>query len=292
MELTTINKNLPANEIEAIQKVRLDLRPFAENKNSPKAFEIDGRELIRHIRDRVQVSMEHSGAVDKNEQAGAITAVSMEVYQWLIRSKYKHITLAEITDAFRRGGSGEYETANNRIFGYGADRYMKFIKGYMDSPDREAAMKDWIKNVETPTTEKPVTDAFKPNMDLANELFELFKAEPKAIKGNVHAPESGSFYHLPTIFNFLVDNFDLEKFKELYKDQVLTQAKKDYWAFIKSGLSRQEIKDGKMQVLIDTVKLEQNKTFDYYCDAEGLRVLFTKLIEKNKTLTDLKKREL
>jgi hypothetical protein len=295
MELTTINKNLQANEVEAIQKVRADLRPFAENKNSPKAFEIDGRELIRHIRDRVQVSMEHSGAVDKNEQAGAITAVSMEVYQWLIRSKYKHITLAEITDSFRRGGSGEYETASNRIFGYGADRYMRFIKGYMDSSDREAAMKGWLKAIDQPTTEKPITDILNRSnevmWDMCQVLFELFKVEPKAIKGTVHAPESGKykFYHLPSLFNYLVDNFEIP-FSPETKAQVKKEADKQYWEFIKKGLSKKQKEEGKLQDLIDSVKMGTNQTIEHYRDAEGLRVLFSKLIERNKHLTTLKRK--
>lgn len=289
-ELTKqVNSYLEKHEIKSISKVRQDLQPFLNNRNSPKSNMIHGSELIKHIRDRVQVSMENAGVTNINEQASAITTVSTEVYQWLINSKYKHITLAEITDAFRRGGSGEYESENKRIFGYGADRFTKYIRGYMDCNEREIAMKEWLKKQdEELITDNPVMDLFKPNLDIALMLFDIFKENPKLIKGTVLNHED-TIYHIPAIFNFLIDNFEINISNET-KKKVVESGKKKYWEFIKSGLSKKELQEGKLQLLIDSVKSEHNKTLDNYCDVEGLLVLFNGLITRNKSVSDLKRK--
>ena len=195
------------------------------------------------------------------------------------------LTMSEAKIALREGYRGAF---GFEVFGLSAVNFGKCFRAYDNWEKRLEAQKAFNKEIEEPTTDKPVIDMFPKNMENAIACFETFKAEPKLMSGTVSSSESGTF-HLPTVFNFLVDNFDIP-FSAETKKIVLDKAKRDYWDFMKSGLSRQEIKDGKLQQLINTVKLDNNRTFEYYCDAEGLRVLFTKLIERNKTLTDLKKK--
>jgi hypothetical protein len=278
---------LQPNEVKAIAKVNLELRPFVENKNSPKVFEAPVLEATQFIRDQVQISMHRGGLVDLTKQAAAITSVATGVYEYIVRSKYKHVTFAEMADAFLRGGAGEYDTDSRKLFGYGVDRFTQCIRFYMESASREHAMKKWISEIESPSTEKPVADLFKINLAICQNFFELFDpSTPKKYK-SVYAHDSDVF-HLPSLFDFLRSNYEFS-ISDAGQETILKTAKIEYNEYIKkSGLQKSD--PGKWQTLVESVKLGTNVTFDFSVKTEALKYIFTKMKEKNKTLNDLKRR--
>ncbi len=283
------SKQLAKLEKEALQVLPPEFQELIRAKYEPRistypeSLQVDYmkvivKELMLHIQsNHLQLK---DGPLEDMIQTLAFMAVGE------LRSLATKYTLTEAKIALREGYRGSYQSTIGDIYGLSAVNFAKCFRAYDTWDKRLEAQKAFNKAIDEPVTEKPVTDMFKVNLDIANSLFELFQKEPKLIVGTTVSTETG-FYHLPTIFNFLNDNFVLN-FSPETKAEVLKKAKADYWAFINEGLTRQERKDGKLQTLIDTVKLDNNKTFDYYCDAEGLRVLFSKLIERNKTLTDLK----
>lgn len=285
-------KVLAKFETDALETLSPEYREIIRAKYEPKISTYQEFQQVDYMKVIVKELMIHTQSnhlqlseelLEYNIKSFAAMAIGE------LRSLSNKFTLSEAKIALREGYRGSYSHFIGEIYGLSAVNFAKCFRAYDIWEKRLDAQKEFNKAIDNPTTEKPIADLFPKNLENAVECFECFKREPKAMNGTTHSTETG-FYHLPTIFNFLNDNFVLN-FSPETKAMVLDKAKKDYWKFINKGLTYQQKLDGKLQTLIDSVKLEANKTFDYYCDSEGLRVLFTKLIERNKSITDLKKKD-
>lgn len=279
-------------EADALELLKPDFKEIIRAKFEPKISSYSEMQKVDYMKVIIKELMIHTQSnhlqlkedvLDDTIKLFAVMALGE------LRSLENKFTLSEVKIAIREGYRGSYSHFIGEIYGLSAVNFSKCFRAYDTWEKKLEAQKEFNKALDFPTTEIPVADLFPKNLENAIACFECFKRDPKLMNGTTHSTETG-FYHLPTIFNFLNDNFVLN-FSDETKAHVLDKAKKDYWKFINEGLTYQQRTEGKLQELIDSVRLEQNKTFDYYCDSEGLRILFTKLIERNKSITDLKKKE-
>jgi len=268
-------------ELKALNNLQPAQRFYVEAKNEQKIINIERGEALRLIYTEIAKTIELSGENKKyileNDQ---LKSVAKFIYDYVLE-QYKGITISELRNAFKLGISNEY----GEYVGYGTVTFTKFIKGYMSSIKRENAMKEWNKH-QIPTTEKPITKMFEKNMEIANYFFEI--CEPKiAERFDTIVNHEDNIMHLPSIYDFLFENFKIS-FSNESRDILTKKAKVKYHEYIKkSGLKKYDPKG--YEQIINSVIFENNKTFDYYLKTQALIFLTLKLKEQSKTYNDLKR---
>lgn len=279
-QIANIN-GFSALEVEAMQKVNEYLKPYIQAKNEKKIIHSDKLETLTKLYAIIVKTIELSGENKKynldNQQLKNVTGF---VYD-LVLEQYKGATLSELDLAFNKGLIGEY----GETIGFGVITFSKWIKGYMTSIKREQAIKEWHK-FQIPTTEKPITKMFEKNMEIANYFFEI--CEPKiAERFDTIVNYEDNIMHLPSIYDFLFENFKIS-FSDESRDILIKKAKVKYHEYIKkSGLKKYDPKG--YEQIINSVIFENNKTFDYYLKTQALIFLTLKLKEQSKTYNDLKR---
>jgi hypothetical protein len=277
--LTTIN-GFSSLEVEAMQKLPEHQKLFVEAKNETKIINIDKQEVLTKIYALIIQTIELSGENKKYNLDNTQTkSVANFIYSFVCE-QYKGITLSELRNAFKLGISNEY----GDFVGFGTVTFTKFIKGYMNSIKREQAMKEWNKN-QIVTTQVPITKFFDQNMELAKLFFEICD-EKKAERFDTIYNHNDTILHLPSIYDFLFENYQIS-FSEESKEQLLKKAKIKYNNYInKSGLKTKD-ESGYKQI-INSVKFGENRTFDYYVKTQALIKLVLKLKERGQTFNNLK----
>lgn len=276
--LTTIGFN--QLELEALNKLPEHLKFYVSAKNEQKIINIERGEALRLIYTEIAKTIELSGENKKyvleNDQ---LKNIAKFIYDFVLEH-YKGITLTELKNAFKLGLTGEY----GQYVGYGTVTFSKFIKGYMSSQKREQAMKEWFK-MQDVRVEAPVTKFFEQNMEIAKYFFKICEPD-KAHRFGTIINHEDNVMHLPSIYKFLFDNFQIS-FSDESKEKIKKQAKINYNNFLnKSEIKRYDEK-GYNSIVLSVID-DNNKTFEYYVQKEALIFLTLKLKEQGKTYDNLK----
>jgi len=268
-------------EAEAMQKLPSQLKLYVQAKNETKIINLNKQDVLTKLYALIIKTIELSGENKKyNLEANTIKNVSGFIYDYVIEH-YKGATLTELENAFNLGLTGEY----GQYVGYGTVTFSKFIKGYMSSQKREQAMKEWFK-MQDVRVEAPVTKFFEQNMEIAKYFFKICEPD-KAHRFGTIINHEDNVMHLPSIYKFLFDNFQIS-FSDESKEKIKKQAKINYNNFLKkSEIKRYDEKCYNSIVL--SVIDDNNKTFEYYVQKEALIFLTLKLKEQGKTYDNLKK---
>lgn len=279
-EITIQKDYLNLNELEALNDMQECNVPFILAKNSIKIKEMDAEEAKKAIFICIAQAIELSG---QNKQFGndpvVIANVSKFVYEHLLEH-FKGICLAEIDKSFKMGITGEF----GDYIGFGVATFTKFIKGYMTSKKREAAMKEFLRVQEKPlTTEIPVAKLFEINIGIAEEFFSIFDSN---IKYKTIVTIENSVFHLPSIYDFLHENYKFYLMPD-EREGVILSAKTEYNNYLKKSDIKQINRAG-FELLCESVKNETNRTYDNYLKAEALKFLFNKMKVKGITINNLK----
>lgn len=298
-QLTTQKSYLTGAELSAIDKLPESVKPFVEAKNSIKVALLEPQPARVEFMKLMVSCMNISGQdkkfhLDENQ----LITVSRFMYDFVM-NRYKGMTLKEVENSFNLGVTGEY----GDTVGFGVATLSKYVKGYMESQKRSTAMKEWLKAQDEPvTTNRPVTEFLKQNMDILLAFFEILNPEnAKRIDNLLNVDDT--IYHLPSIYDFMRKTFVIE-FKPHQRETIIKSAKERYWHFIKkSGLPkhRQESYD----MIVKSVKDYSNDdlmkvidtydtagiciTYDYHVKSEALKYVILGMKLKEKTLKDLQK---
>ena len=267
-------------EVEAMQKLPSQLKLYVQAKNETKIINLNKQDVLTKLYALIIKTIELSGENKKyNLEANTIKNVAGFIYDFVIEN-YKGATLTELENAFNLGLTGEY----GQYVGYGTVTFSKFIKGYMSSQKREQAMKEWFK-MQDVRVEAPVTKFFEQNMEIAKYFFKICEPD-KAHRFGTIINHEDNVMHLPSIYKFLFDNFQIS-FSDESKEKIKKQAKINYNNFLnKSEIKRYDEK-GYNSIVLSVID-DNNKTFEYYVQKEALIFLTLKLKEQGKTYDNLK----
>ena len=256
-------------ELKAAQLLTEDKKSIVMAKNEEKIGNYTEKECKNAIYALIAQTIELSGKDKKGAyDTQTLKNVTKFLYDWLI-DKYKGATLSELKLSFGYGIAGEY----GDYVGFGVATFTKFFKGYMDSVRRSTAMKEWGQtenNVRDSTNFTPITEIFRANKLLTEHLLKLWSPElSRFIKSTIYVTKEDDLFHLPSIYDFIRANYGTN-FSDETKAKVLKSAKISYANFIKeSGLKEKDQKAH--DLIIQSVKMGDNKTFDYHCKTEGLK---------------------
>lgn len=289
---------LPVKELQAIERMSEANKPYIHAKNDVKISQMDRTIALFSLTKEILTTINVSGQDKKfHLDEEQIKNVSKFVYNYVL-DNYKGITLSEVRNAFKMGITHEF----GDYVGYGVSTFSKFIKSYMISAKREQAQKEWMKLIDEPeTTDKPTTEFLKQNLDIANSFFDILTPELAKHMENSYVGMDGTLYHLPSIYDFLRENYIIE-FTPETKNYIITTAKQRYYHYIKkSGLPKhrqqdynnlidglKQIKQDDLYKTIDCLKAGDNRTFDYTIKATALKVVLLKLKDKGKRIENLK----
>lgn len=267
-------------EAEAMQKLPSQLKLYVQAKNETKIININKQDVLTKLYALIIKTIELSGENKKyNLEANTIKNVSGFIYDYVIEH-YKGATLTELENAFNLGLTGEY----GQYVGYGTVTFSKFIKGYMSSQKREQAMKEWFK-MQDVRVEAPVTKFFEQNMEIAKYFFKICEPD-KAHRFGTIINHEDNVMHLPSIYKFLFDNFQIS-FSDESKEKIKKQAKINYNNFLKKSEIKRYDEKGYNSIVLSVID-DNNKTFEYYVQKEALIFLTLKLKEQGKTYDNLK----
>lgn len=267
-------------EAEAMQKLPSQLKLYVQAKNETKIINLNKQDVLTKLYALIIKTIELSGENKKyNLEANTIKNVAGFIYDYVIEH-YKGATLTELENAFNLGLTGEY----GQYVGYGTVTFSKFIKGYMSSQKREQAMKEWFK-MQDVRVEVPVTKFFEQNMEIAKYFFKI--CEPnKAHRFGTIINHEDNVMHLPSIYKFLFDNFQIS-FSDESKEKIKKQAKINYNNFLKKSEIKRYDEKGYKSIVLSVID-DNNKTFEYYVQKEALIFLTLKLKKQGKTYDNLK----
>lgn len=267
-------------ETEAMQKLPSQLKLYVQAKNETKIINLNKQDVLTKLYALIIKTIELSGENKKyNLEANTIKNVAGFIYDYVIEH-YKGATLTELENAFNLGLTGEY----GQYVGYGTVTFSKFIKGYMSSQKREQAMKEWFK-MQDVRVEAPVTKFFEQNMEIANYFFKICEPDKAHRYGTIINHED-NVMHLPSIYKFLFDNFQIS-FSDESKEKIKKQAKINYNNFLKKSEIKRYDEKGYNSIVLSVID-DNNKTFEYYVQKEALIFLTLKLKEQGKTYDNLK----
>jgi len=297
--ITTIKSTLTQVELMAIEKVSDFSKPYVQAKDSIKVSAMDRTDCLMKLFMMISSSINASGQNNKilldDDQ---LKNVSKFVYNYVLEN-YKGITLKEIENALKIGITFEY----GDFVGFGVSTLTKFIKGYMNSQKREAAMKEWLKAQDEPiTTNKPVTEFLKQNQEILEAFFEVLNKDNSPRIDNLLTIED-TIYHLPSIYDFMRKTYIIE-FNEEQRAAIIKSAKERYWHYIKKSQlpkHRQESYDMLIKSVKDYTKDDLMKvidtydtagiciTYDYHVKSEALKFVILGMKAKGKTIKHLTK---
>lgn len=267
-------------EAEAMQKLPSQLKLYVQAKNESKIINLNKQDVLTKLYALIIKTIELSGENKKyNLEANTIKNVAGFIYDYVIEH-YKGATLTELENAFNLGLTGEY----GQYVGYGTVTFSKFIKGYMSSQKREQAMKEWFK-MQDVRVEAPVTKFFEQNMEIAKYFFKICEPDKAHRYGTIINHED-NVMHLPSIYKFLFDNFQIS-FSDESKEKIKKQAKINYNNFLKKSEIKRYDEKGYKSIVLSVID-DNNKTFEYYVQKEALIFLTLKLKEQGKTYDNLK----
>lgn len=269
-------------ELQALERLQPSQRFFVEAKNEAKIISLERGDALRLIYTEISKTIELSGENKKYVlDNDTLKNVAKFIYDFVCEH-YRGITLSELKNAFKMGITGEY----GDYVGYGTATFSKFLKGYMNSQKREAALKEWMKQQDvTQITNKPVTKFFDKNMEISNYFFECFDAKMED-KYDTVLNHNDNVMFLPAIFDFLFDNFQISFSKES-ADAISHKAKVKYNKFLVDSKIKKSDPIG-YNNLVQSVINGSNRTFEYYTKLEALIFLTKKLKEQGKTYNNLK----
>lgn len=277
--LTTIGFN--KLELEALNKMPENLKIYVSAKNENKIINIERGEALRLIFTEIMKTIELSGENKKYAlESDQLKNVSKFIYDYVLEH-YKGITLSELRNAFKSGISNEF----GDFVGFGTVTFTKFVKGYMTSLKREQAMKEWFK-MQDVRVEAPVTKFFEQNMEIAKYFFKICDSNVAHRYGTIINHED-NVMHLPSIYKFLYDNFQIT-FSDESQEKIKKQAKINYNNFLKKSEIKRYDEKGYNSIVLSVID-DNNKTFEYYAQKEALIFLTLKLKEQGKTYDNLKK---
>jgi len=300
-EITTDKNNLTSLELDAIGKVTESSKVYVLAKNSIKVALIDVIEARIDIYKLIVNCINASGENKKfHLDEAQLQTVAKFMHNYVL-DRHKGMTIGEVKNAFNLGITGEY----GHYVGYGVSTFSKFVKGYMESLKRSAAMKEWLKAQDEPaTTNKPITEFLKQNTEILNNFFELITPELAKRIDTIYT-FNDTIYHLPSIYDFIRKTYVVE-FTPETKEKIIKDAKISYYNYIKkSGLPQhkkeqfdmvvQSVKDyskDELMLIIDTYdKSGINITYDYHVKSEALKVVLLGIKAKGKRPENLKKLE-
>jgi hypothetical protein len=267
-------------ELIALNKLQPSQKFYVEAKNEQKLVNIERGEALRLIYTEIAKTIELSGENKKyileNDQ---LKNVAKFIYDYSLEH-HKGITISELKNAFKLGISNEF----GEYIGYGTVTFTKFIKGYMSSIKREQAMKEWFKYQDV-RVEAPVTKFFEQNMVIAKYFFKICDSNVAHRYGTIINHED-NVMHLPSIYKFLYDNFQIS-FSDESQEKIKKQAKINYNNFLKKSEIKRYDEKGYNSIVLSVID-ENNKTFEYYVQKEALIFLTLKLKEQGKTYDNLK----
>ena len=267
-------------EAEAMQKLPSKMKLYVQAKNETKIINLNKQDVLTKLYALIIKTIELSGENKKyNLEANTIKNVAGFIYDYVIEH-YKGATLSELENAFNLGLTGEY----GQYVGYGTVTFSKFIKGYMSSQKREQAMKEWFK-MQDVRVESPVTKFFEQNMEIAKYFFKICDLNVAHRYGTIINHED-NVMHLPSIYKFLYDNFQIS-FSDESQEKIKKQAKINYNNFLKKSEIKRYDEKGYNSIVLSVID-ENNKTFEYYVQKEALIFLTLKLKEQGKTYDNLK----
>jgi hypothetical protein len=267
-------------EVEAMQKLPSQLKLYVQAKNETKIINLNKQDVLTKLYALIIKTIELSGENKKyNLEANTIKNVAGFIYDYVIEH-YKGATLTELENAFNLGLTGEY----GQYVGYGTVTFSKFIKGYMSSQKREQAMKEWFK-MQDVRVEAPVTKFFEQNMEIAKYFFKICEPD-KAHRFGTIINHEDNVMHLPSIYKFLFDNFQIS-FSDESKEKIKKQAKINFNNFLKKSEIKRYDEKGYNSIVLSVID-DNNKTFEYYVQKEALIFLTLKLKEQGKTYDNLK----
>lgn len=231
-QLITQKSYLTNSELAAIEKLNESNKTYVEAKNSIKVAMIDVIEARIEMFKLIVSCINASGENKKfHLDEPQLQTLAKFMHNYVI-DKYKGITLLEVKNAFNLGITGEF----GDTVGYGVATFSKFVKGYMDSQKRSAAMKEWMKAQDIVlTTDKPVTSFLEQNTQLLNDFFDLLTPELAKRIDTLYTFED-VIYHLPSLYDFIRKTYVVE-FTPETKEKIIKDAKVSYYNYIKkSGL--------------------------------------------------------
>lgn len=267
-------------EAEAMQKLPSQLKLYVQAKNESKIINLNKQDVLTKLYALIIKTIELSGENKKyNLEANTIKNVAGFIYDYVIEH-YKGATLTELENAFNLGLTGEF----GQYVGYGTVTFSKFIKGYMSSQKREQAMKEWFK-MQDVRVEAPVTKFFEQNMEIAKYFYKICEPD-KAHRFGTIINHEDNVMHLPSIYKFLFDNFQIS-FSDESKEKIKKQAKINYNNFLKKSEIKRYDEKGYNSIVLSVID-DNNKTFEYYVQKEALIFLTLKLKEQGKTYDNLK----
>ena len=267
-------------ELEALNKMPENLKIYVSAKNEQKIINIERGEALRLIFTEIIKTIELSGENKKYAlESDQLKNVSKFIYDYVLEH-YKGITLSELRNAFKSGISNEF----GDFVGFGTVTFTKFVKGYMSSQKREQAMKEWFK-MQDVRVESPVTKFFEQNMEIAKYFFKICDSNVAHRYGTIINHED-NVMHLPSIYKFLYDNFQIT-FSDESKEKIKKQAKINYNNFLKKSEIKRYDEKGYNSIVLSVID-DNNKTFEYYVQKEALIFLTLKLKEQGKTYDNLK----
>lgn len=280
-------KPFNAIELKAAQLLQNDKMIIVMARNEEKIGNLEERACKNAIYALVAQTIELSGENKKDAyDTNVIKNVTKFLYDWLI-DKYRGATISELKLAFNFGVAKEY----GDYVGYGVATFTKFFKGYMDSVRRSSAMKEWghqedVVRQMPDYNSKPVTEIFRLNKELAEHLLSMWSETlSKHIKTTVYTAKDDTVFHLPSLYDFIRTNYGTN-FTEQTKAEILKNAKVSYSNFITgSGIKESDKKS--FDLIVQTVKMGDNKSFDYHCKTEALKVIYNWLKKDNNTLDAL-----
>ena len=276
--LTTVGFN--QLELEALNKMPENLKIYVSAKNEQKIINIERGESLRLIFTEIMKTIELSGENKKYAlESDQLKNVSKFIYDYVLEH-YKGITLSELRNAFKSGISNEF----GDFVGFGTVTFTKFVKGYMSSQKREQAMKEWFK-MQDVRVEAPVTKFFEQNMEIAKYFFKICDSNVAHRYGTIINHED-NVMHLPSIYKFLYDNFQIS-FSDESQEKIKKQAKINYNNFLKKSEIKRYDEKGYNSIVLSVID-DNNKTFEYYVQKEALIFLTLKLKEQGKTYDNLK----
>lgn len=276
--LTTVGFN--QLELEALNKMPENLKIYVSAKNEQKVINIERGEALRLIFTEIIKTIELSGENKKYAlESDQLKNVSKFIYDYVLEH-YKGITLSELRNAFKSGISNEF----GDFVGFGTVTFTKFVKGYMSSQKREQAMKEWFK-MQDVRVEAPVTKFFEQNMEIAKYFFKICDSNVAHRYGTIINHED-NVMHLPSIYKFLYDNFQIS-FSDESQEKIKKQAKINYNNFLKKSEIKRYDEKGYNSIVLSVID-DNNKTFEYYVQKEALIFLTLKLKEQGKTYDNLK----
>lgn len=269
-------------ELQALNKLADNHRFYISAKNEKKIIHMERGDALRLLFTEITKTIELSGENKKyiydNE---TIKNVAKFVYE-LIINHFKPMTLSEVQNAFNLGLTDEF----GDYVGYGTVTFSKFIKGYNSSAKRESAIKEWLKFQNQPkTTDKPLYKFFEKNMEIAKYFFEICN-EKSAERFDTIVNHDDNVMHLPSIYMFLYDNFQIS-FSDESKEIIKQKAKIKYNKYIVKSKIKEYDPSGYKQI-VQSVIDGQNKTFEWYLKLEALIYLTLKLKERGQTYDNLK----